>query len=246
MDFVGARMRRDARRRTAAERPTSPSGRGTSRSRPCGRRGGGSRGSSSSSRRSTRSRRARRDGRAARSARTASSSGPAPRRRPDRRTPRASRSGSPRRWPAPPCRSSATCRRPASRPVDQAPPGAGRPPAGVRSPTARSALPALWLAIAFQPACGTIWLGTAASSSSTVQKLGAALGLGPDPGDVGRRHERRLVAEVVADERRDRRDPLVVVAVHRDHHVRIRRAVDRTGQAVQHGADHVVLVSGDA
>ena len=37
-------------------------------------------------------------------------------------------------------------------------------------PTARSALPTLWLAVAFQPACGTIWLGTLLSSSSTVQK----------------------------------------------------------------------------
>ena len=126
-------------------------------------------------------------------------------------------------------------------PVDHEPPAAGRP-APSSPPTARSALPTLWLAVAFQPACGTIWLGTLLSSSSTVQKLGAVLGLGPDPRDVGRRHERRLVAEGVADERRDRRDPLVVVAAHRDHHVRVGGAVDRPGEAVQHGLDHVVLV----
>ena len=55
-------------------------------------------------------------------------------------------------------------------PVDHEP-AAGRPPgAGVMPPTARSALPTLWLAVAFQPACGTIRLGTLLSSSSTVQK----------------------------------------------------------------------------
>ena len=53
-------------------------------------------------------------------------------------------------------------------PVDHAP-VCGRP-LTTSPPTARSALPGIWLAVAFQPACGTIWLGTDDSSSSTVQK----------------------------------------------------------------------------
>ena len=85
----------------------------------------------------------------------------------------------------------------------------------------------------------------AVSSGKRPQRL-AAGGRGPHAGDVRRRDEPAGVAEVVADVRRHRGNPLVVVVAHRDHHVRVGLAVDRSGQAVQDGLDDVVAMAVDA